>query len=132
VRAYSETGFSRDRPVHAAARREHEAPHAVEVARLGEDLGTRVVQIDGLFRVEIAGRVSHDRGERDDPVDVAYGAADIPAVANVALNDLEVRMAESLNADPTIVEPIENAHMVAALQQHTDQMRPNVSGAAGD
>ena len=118
--------------VHAAARGEHEAAHAVQVAGVDQDLRGRVIQVDRLFRIEIAGRVADDRGEGGHGFDAAHRLAQIPAVADVAAHDFEARVVESGNARPPVVEAIEDTDVVASVEQHAGQVGPDVPGTPGD
>src|SRR5204862_6585994 len=70
--------------VHAAARGEHEAAHAVQVAGVDQDLRARVIQVDRLFRVAIACRVADDRGARGHGADAAPPPTKTPPIAGAA------------------------------------------------
>src|SRR2546421_716688 len=119
------------RTIHAAARREHQPPDAIEAARLRQNLGGGVVEVDRLFSVEVARRIAHDRRQGDDAVDVTHSATDVAAVADVSLHDLEPRVMQPLDAGAPVVEPVEDANMIAALEQQPHEMRTDVAGAAG-
>ena len=110
------------RAVDAAARREHEPPYAVQIARVDQNLCRGVVQVDRLLGVQIARGIPDDRGEGHDGFHAAHGLAQIPTAADVPMDDLEAGMLHTRNAGTTVVEPIQETDLIATVEQHAGQM----------
>ena len=85
---------------------------------LGDHAGRHQVDLDGQLFVQRAGRVADDPAQVDDRVDLAHGLHHFVDLAEIGLDNLQVRMIQPrLDRLGAVQQQIEQADVVALLQQ---------------
>jgi hypothetical protein len=92
-----------------------------------------VIDLSGHLRTARAGGIADDRREMDNSVDTAKRGARRLLVPHVAAYELEVRRRPHRQKRITHVhQAVDDAHLVAFVEQLRQEDRPQVARAAGD
>src|SRR5207248_8841058 len=119
-------------PVYRRARGDDDPPHAL-VARGEEDV-QRALDVDGARRQRVLHRARHRRQRAlvEDDLDAARRRVHALVAPELALDELDVALDVREVVAAAGREVVEDADVVAALEQAADEIRADEPGAAGD
>src|SRR6185436_3604554 len=118
--------------VHAARRGEHQALDALALTLVDHDLGRAKIDRDRFFGIDIAGSVTDQGGEGDDALAAADAVANVVYIADVAVQQFEIRIVANLRQSLIAVkEAVQHTHPVSPTQQLPAYVRTHVAGTAG-
>ena len=101
-------------PVDAARGSENKTFHAVAGGDFGHHAGCRIVDLQRVFLIFRAGRISDNGGQVNHVADVGHGLNDVADVAAITFEEFKAGMAEqAANGVVAIHQAVEKANFAA-------------------